>query len=403
MQLPRVRLEEQRGRAGTGPLTTDVVVVGGGPAGAFAATMLARGGARVVLLDRDAFPRPKLCGDTLNPGGVALLRTVGLAGPVERHGLALDGMLVTGTSGVSIRGTYGDGLVGRAWSRHHLDLHLVEAAAQAGVDVRTGVRAQAPAVDRDGRVTGVRVRQASGATEVVSARWTIAADGRRSTLALALGLIAHPARPRRWAIGTYAEGVEGLGRFGEMHVRAGHYIGVAPGEAGLANVCLVTASRDQMGDPAARLWRALRDDPLLRGRVARARQVAPVITLGPLAVDAHAVGVPGLLLAGDAAGFVDPMTGDGLHIALRGGGLAAAALLDTSLREDADLLTRLRLDRRAAFGAKLRFNRALRSLVSWPMGVRLGAVGAAVAPSLLRHLIATAGDVTHSTPGASAA
>ena len=57
----------------------DVVISGAGPAGAFAATLLARGGARVVLVDRAAFPRHKLCGDTLNPGGVALLRRAGLS------------------------------------------------------------------------------------------------------------------------------------------------------------------------------------------------------------------------------------------------------------------------------------------------------------------------------------
>jgi flavin-dependent dehydrogenase len=188
-----------------------------------------------------------------------------------------------------------------------------------------------------------------------------------------------------------------------MHVRAGHYIGVAPAADGLANLCLVTSSREQMSDPGARLWDAVRRDPLLRHRCARARQAAGVVTLGPLAVDARAVGIPGLLLAGDAAGFVDPMTGDGIHIALRGGMLAAEVLLDSWTSDDHAVIARLSDARRAAFGAKLRFNRVLRTLVGWPMGVRLGAFGASLAPAVLRHVIATAGDAVLDRRGASAA
>jgi menaquinone-9 beta-reductase len=381
----------------------DVIVSGGGPAGALAAIRLARGGARVVLCDRAAFPRQKLCGDTLNPGGVALLRMSGLSGPIEAHGLPLDGMLVTGVTGVCIRGTYGEGLVGRAWARRHLDLQLLEAAAGAGVDVRTALKVLAPSLASDGRVAGVRVRLSNGREETLESRWTIAADGRRSPLGLALGLIVHPAQPRRWAIGTYAEGVDRVEGFGEMHVRSGHYIGVAPAESGLVNLCLVTSTRAGMHDPAARLWDAVRHDPILRERCARARQVAPVVTLGPLAVDARAAGVPGLLLAGDAAGFVDPMTGDGLHIALRGGQLAADVVLQSAGIGDDEVIGRLRRARRDAFGAKIRFNRALRTLVGWPMGVRIGALGAALLPSMLRLAIATAGDVAGEHRRASAA
>ena len=74
----------------------DVIVCGAGPAGAVAATVLARGGARVLMLDRARFPRPKLCGDTINPGTVAILRRLDLLRSVETEALDVDGMIVTG-------------------------------------------------------------------------------------------------------------------------------------------------------------------------------------------------------------------------------------------------------------------------------------------------------------------
>ena len=162
---------------------------------------------------------------------------------------------------------------------------------------------------------------------------TIAADGRRSTLAFGLGLARHPRAPRRWAIGAYFEGARGLSSLGEMHVRRGRYIGVAPVPGGLANVCLVRPS--QPGDPALRAirrrfcWRELaRRSAAARSVCRRAAGAAagrPRTAGGRRAADAR---FDGLLLAGDAAGFIDPMTGDGLRFAIRGGELAADAALE---------------------------------------------------------------------------
>src|SRR5205809_7853594 len=95
----------------------DVLVVGAGPAGAVAATVLARAGARVKIVDRATFPRPKLCGDTINPGALALLRRLGMADAVERSGQRVDGMRVTGEHGIVIEGRYPSGLHGSALGR----------------------------------------------------------------------------------------------------------------------------------------------------------------------------------------------------------------------------------------------------------------------------------------------
>jgi len=113
-------------------------------------------------------------------------------------------------------------------------------------------------------------------------------------------------------------------------------------------------------------------------------------------VDADAAGVPGLLLAGDAAGFIDPMTGDGLRFAVRGGELAAEAALAAFAGQSPAPHVRLGRARRLEFSAKWRFNRALRRLVDRAVTVELAGAVAAAAPWMLRRTIGFAGDVPRS-------
>src|SRR5438874_2742819 len=111
----------------------DVLIVGAGPAGAVAAAVLARAGARVRLLDRATFPRDKLCGDTVNPGTLAELRRLSLATSIDARGIRVDGMRITGPGGVTIEGRYPEGLHGRALLRRDLDWALLQQAVDAGV------------------------------------------------------------------------------------------------------------------------------------------------------------------------------------------------------------------------------------------------------------------------------
>src|SRR5712692_7572482 len=103
----------------------DVVIVGAGPAGAVTAALLARAGVRVRLLDRATFPRDKLCGDTVNPGTLAVLRRLGLSQQIDDRGLRVDGMRVTGPRGAAIEGWYPHGLHGRALVRRDVDWALL--------------------------------------------------------------------------------------------------------------------------------------------------------------------------------------------------------------------------------------------------------------------------------------
>src|SRR3954470_10379833 len=103
----------------------DVLIVGAGPAGAVAGTILARAGARVRIVDRATFPRDKLCGDTVNPGTMARLRALGLDEGIDERSLRVDGMRVTSENGVSIEGRYPDGLSGRAITRREFDWLLL--------------------------------------------------------------------------------------------------------------------------------------------------------------------------------------------------------------------------------------------------------------------------------------
>ncbi len=371
----------------------DVLVVGAGPAGSIAALVMARAGARVRMLDRACFPRDKLCGDSVNPGALAILDRLGLAHAAD-DGLPLDGMVVSGEQGVRCEGRYGVGRQGRALRRQTLDARLLSAATDAGASIEERVLVQRPAIE-NGRVCGVVVDR-NGRSCTVTAAIVIAADGANSRLARALSLSHHARHPRRWAVGAYfadVDGGSGAAAVGEMHIRHGRYIGVAPLPGDITNACVVTADRALLRDPAALLCETLRNDPQLAPRFRRARQIDRPVCLGPLAIDNHACGIPGLLLAGDAAGFVDPMTGDGLRFAFRGGELAAQAAL-SALDGSIDAHRWLRNARHREFTAKWRFNRALRALVSSSSAVDVAGHVARAWPSLMGYVIRYAGDVS---------
>jgi flavin-dependent dehydrogenase len=166
----------------------------------------------------------------------------------------------------------------------------------------------------------------------------------------------------------------------------------------VANVCLVVpraAAAQAVSSPWSKILALTRGDPLLGERLATARPAAPAVVLGPMAVDVARPGVPGMLLAGDAAGFVDPMTGDGLRLAIDGA-LLAANVADDVLAGRRDVIRApeaLAVHRRAAFHAKWRFDRVLRRVVDHPEAVRAAAWAAGVWPRAFAAMIRYAGDV----------
>lgn len=381
--------------SGRGPID-DVTVVGAGPAGTLAAIVLARQGRRVRLFDRARFPRPKLCGDTLNPGALASLAAHLDLAPLLADGLPLRGMRISGPDGVSVVGAYPDGIMGLSITRLRLDAWLLDQACRAGAVVDDGVAVRGPRAD-GGVIQGVVVASVAGPRAHPS-RLVIACDGRASALARACHLSRTPQRPRRWALGAYLQDVDGVdAAFGEMHVRGGSYLGIAPVLGGLTNVCLVVPrarAAGAVGAPWDAIRAAIDGDAVLRGRFTRARLASVAGVLGPMAVDVDCPGIAGLLLAGDAAGFVDPMTGDGLRLALDGARLAAgvaAEVLDgrlSALAAPAVLDAR----RRSAFAAKWRFNRSLRALVDVPSMVRAATWAARTWPAAFEAMIRYAGD-----------
>lgn len=382
----------------------DVLVVGAGPAGSVTAAVLAAAGARVRLVDRARFPRPKLCGDTLNPGAFAVLRQLeaegavtGLCARLRARALPIAGMTVSGPDGTAVTAEYPAHVRGLSISRSELDLMLAERAAGCGVDIVEGLRAVSPVLEQ-GRVAGIRV-EAAAASEW-RARVVVIADGRGSRLASALGLSQLARRPRRWAFGSCFSGVPTATGLGEMHLRNDGYIGVSPLPDGLTNVCVVrtlTAASARRLCQQTIIPETMAADPWLRDRFLSARPESPVMTLGPLAVDASGAGVPGALLAGDAAGFVDPMTGDGLRFALRGGVLAAQAALHELSTGDPSFRW-LERQRQREFGYKWRFNRALRWMAGSPAALATLSRLTARWPTPVRLIVREAGDVRRSLP-----
>jgi flavin-dependent dehydrogenase len=233
-----------------------------------------------------------------------------------------------------------------------------------------------------------------GAPEPLDARLVVAADGRRSVIARRLGLLREHRALRKFAVRGYWSGVQGLTDHGEMHVTRGGYCGIAPLGPGEANVTFVLDHADMRaagGDLDQFYLRTLGRWPRLVERLEEADLEGPARAIGPLALEARRVSAPGALLVGDAAGFYDPFTGEGVTLALRGAELAAEVAHRALTAGKADLRE---YDRRRheATRDKFRLNRLLQRIVGWPGLANAVAKRLAARPDLADRLVGIAGD-----------
>ena len=384
----------------------DVVVVGGGPAGAATTWALARNGVDVLILDRAHFPRPKPCAEYLSPQASRILSEMGALDAVEQAGAAqLAGITIHAPSGVAFEGRFaaahgfhGFRDRGLALRREVLDTILLGRARATGARVIEGAAVTNIVRDASGRATGVEVR-ANDAVTTITARIVVCADGLRSIVGKRLGLSRSSPWPRRIAFVTHYRGVQGIGDCGEMHVARDGYCGLADVGGSVTNVAVVVPHRlaaAARGDAEGFLAQWLASHPALAERFQSATRVSAVRVTGPFAARAVRAWAPGAARVGDAADFYDPFTGEGIYSALRGGELLGPYLYE-SLRANnspaADVpLEAYERSRRHEFGGKWRVERLIGLAVSFPALMNHAARALASRSHLADLLVGVAGD-----------
>lgn len=307
----------------------DIAVIGGGPAGAATAIRAARAGARVLVVEKGAHGRDKICGDGLTPRAVAALHALDIPLDGAHHiaGLRMiAGKRVRELPWASDGGRFPPH--GAVWPRRRLDAALIDAASDAGAEIRFGATAL-PCIDHRGAVTGVRV-----GAETVTADLTVLAAGAQGEAARLVGADRHPDEPYGLAIRTYVESP----RHADAHIEAcltirdqhgtsiPGYGWMFPCGDGTVNIG-VGALSTMRGFKGLNLnhlldrYRALVQESwgigadLERSRAWR---------LPMSVVRRHG---PGWVAVGDAAGLINPMNGEGIDYGLESGMLAAERFL----------------------------------------------------------------------------
>jgi len=303
----------------------DAVVVGASLAGSAAALVLARSGARVALVDKASFPRPRTCGEMLSPDGVAVLARLGLDGAVRAAGAAtIRRFSLVRPDGVRVDGRLPAPAL--SLSRERLDLLVLDGARGAGAGAFLGEA-----------VTAVEGDLASGFTvkttaRTLSARAVLGAWGRYSPLDGRLGRAFFGAPAPLFGFKKFLSGETGrrLEDRVVLHVFRGGYLGLSLVEEGRVSLGALTrpeVAKEAHGDFDRLLARLGRECPGLAADLAGlAPEPGPALVSEPVHLGKREAALGGVLLAGDAAGVVDPYTGSGMALALRTGEAAGALL-----------------------------------------------------------------------------
>jgi geranylgeranyl reductase family protein len=333
--------------------TTEVLVVGGGPAGAATGYWLAQAGHAVTVLERKSYPREKTCGDGLTPRAVHQLDEMGLGEGLKQFH-RYDGLRAV-AHGITLELQWPEHPIypsyGYVVRRRDLDEMVAEHAVAAGATIRQGCEAIAPVID-DGLVRGAVVKnKATGETEEVRARYLVVADGANSRFGRALGASRNRAFPQGMAIRGYYESplhaepwiesaLDVRDRNGNSLPGYGWIFPVGDGTINVG-VGLLSTFRD---------WKSVNTSHLMTEFAATAPAywgITPEGSTGPPTGGRLPMGGsvtpkvgPTWVLVGDAAGTINPFNGEGIDYAYETGRMAADLLHEALTTGDGMALQR---------------------------------------------------------------
>lgn len=375
----------------------DIAIIGGGPGGSAAAISAARAGLRVVLCEKGPYGRDKVCGDGLTPRAIAALNELGIDHSVAHR---IDGLrMIAGKKQRELAWPTTDRFPnhGAVWPRQRFDNHLLDVAIAAGADVRFD--AEALPVIEDSKVVGITVNG-----EVLRSSLVILATGAQGAAAKMLGAVRDPDETFGLAIRAYAP----TPRHAERHLEAclslrdehgtpiPGYGWMFPAGDGTVNIG-VGALSTMKGFKKLNLNTLLdqyasivRDSWSLGDYVDKPR----AWRLPMSCVSRHG---PGWVAIGDAAGFVNPMNGEGIDYALESGALAVKCFLDDPATASTSY------DRQVGerFDSFLRTGRRFSFIIGHPWLLRPGlrvAVGTQAAADITLAVMGNL--IDSSTPGA---
>ncbi|MCG8462697.1 MAG: tryptophan 7-halogenase [Holophagales bacterium] len=334
----------------------EVIVIGGGPAGATAATLLAADGRRVLLLERETFPRFKI-GESLIPATVGVFERLGVVDELRRSAFpkkySVQFFSGTGKPGKPFYfGETAGEEHSQTWQvlRSEFDTMMFDNARRHGVDAFQGVGVKkvlfekGQGGDSPGRAVGVRLRLPGGEVREVASRVVVDATGQRAMLSRQLDLRTTDPNLRQAAIFTHYKGArrdEGIDEGATLILqtrdkKSWFWFIPLPGDVVSVGVVgqIEYLIRGRQGKPQAIFDEELAICPGLSPRLEGARQLMPVQVLNEFSYMARQPAGEGWVLAGDALGFLDPMYSTGVLLALRSAEMVAETVDDALGHDD---------------------------------------------------------------------